>query len=205
MIAYQDLASLVVDHLHPDAPADFVAMLRTIEPYHLVQSVVFNYPPSERWAVYTDSNTDRVNRKIVTYGADLAYILGFNQLTIDTPVLVSMNKLRLFNLFLGLILNVIIFILLFLSVLLIYSLLMVSVETRTFEMGILRMVGMSRIGIIHMLFIQAFSYSIPAWFAGIAGAKVGAAGCRSHTHTHTHTHTLSLSHSHTHTLTHTHM
>jgi len=177
LLPYQDMTQLVVEHFHPDAPSTLVDLVAKLSLYELAQSIVFNYPPDQRWGIYTDSNTDRVNRRIIDYGSDLAYLLGFNQLSIDTPVLISMNQLRLFNLFLGLILNVIIFILLFLSVLLIYSLLMVSVETRTFEMGILRMVGMSRPGIIHMLFIQAFSYSIPAWLAGLGGAKV-CATCR---------------------------
>lgn len=39
-------------------------------------------------------------------------------------------------------------------------------------MGILRMVGMRRVGVIHLLLIQAFSYSVPAWIFGIAAAAV---------------------------------
>lgn len=46
--------------------------------------------------------------------------------------------------FLGLVLNIIIFVLLFLSILLIYSLLMVNVDTMTFELGVIRMLGIYR-------------------------------------------------------------
>ena len=41
-----------------------------------------------------------------------------------------------------------------LSIMLIYSLLMVSVETRTFELGILRMLGMSRAGVLSIVASQ---------------------------------------------------
>lgn len=56
-------------------------------------------------------------------------------------------------LFLGLIFNVIIVLFIILSVLLIYSLLMISVETKTFEFGVMRMVGLSKSGIINMIIL----------------------------------------------------
>lgn len=56
----------------------------------------------------------------------------------------ALNLTQYLSLFLGLILNVVILILLLLSIMLIYSLLMVNVETRTFEMGVYRLVGATR-------------------------------------------------------------
>jgi ABC-type antimicrobial peptide transport system permease subunit len=52
---------------------------------------------------------------------------------------------------LGLIFSIIILMFILLSVLLIYSLLMISVESKTFEFGIMRMVGLSKSGIISMI------------------------------------------------------
>ena len=54
-------------------------------------------------------------------------------------------------LMLGLIFSIIILLFILLSVLLIYSLLMISVESKTFEFGIMRMVGLSKSGIISMI------------------------------------------------------
>jgi hypothetical protein len=45
-----------------------------------------------------------------------------------------------------------------------------SIETRTFELGVHRMVGMPRLGIVELLFTQAASYSFPAWAIGLIGA-----------------------------------
>ena len=69
------------------------------------------------------------------------------------PVLEELKPLRFAKMFLGIILNMIIFILLLLSVVLLYSLLLVSVETKTYEMGIMRMLGMNKIGIILMILV----------------------------------------------------
>ena len=56
-------------------------------------------------------------------------------------------------LFLGLIFDLVIILFISLSVLLIYSLLMISVESKTFEFGVMRMVGLSQSGLIHMIMI----------------------------------------------------
>lgn len=74
----------------------------------------------------------------------MVYKLGFSELVTSLPVVNTLNTTQYFSLFLGLILNVVILILLLLSIMLIYSLLMVNVETRTFEMGVYRLVGTTR-------------------------------------------------------------
>jgi len=45
--------------------------------------------------------------------------------------------------FIGLIFDVIVILFVIVAILLIYSLLLISVETKTFEIGIMRMVGLS--------------------------------------------------------------
>jgi ABC-type antimicrobial peptide transport system permease subunit len=55
-------------------------------------------------------------------------------------------------LFLGLIFDIIILLFVSISVLLIYSLLMISIETKTFEFGVIRMLGVSKNGLILMVF-----------------------------------------------------
>ena len=56
-------------------------------------------------------------------------------------------------LFLGLIFDIIILLFIVLSILLIYSLLMISVETKTFEFGVMRMVGLSKSGLVYMIIV----------------------------------------------------
>ena len=68
-------------------------------------------------------------------------------------VLESMELFSNAILFLGLIFDIIVLLFVVLSVLLIYSLLMISVETKTFEFGVMRMVGLSKSGIISMILL----------------------------------------------------
>jgi ABC-type antimicrobial peptide transport system permease subunit len=63
-----------------------------------------------------------------------------------------MQNYSLAVLFLGLIFDIIILLFVIISVLLIYSLLMISIETKTFEFGVIRMLGVSKNGLILMVF-----------------------------------------------------
>ena len=53
----------------------------------------------------------------------------------------------------GIILDMIIVILFLLSVVLLYNLLLISVETKTYEMGVLRVLGFNKIGVICLILI----------------------------------------------------
>ena len=66
----------------------------------------------------------------------------------------------------GLIFDIIILLFVIIAVLLIYSLLMISVETKTLEMGIIRMVGLSKLGITSMVLLQGLMFVIPAIIFG---------------------------------------
>lgn len=67
---------------------------------------------------------------------------------------------------LGLIFDIIILLFIILSVLLIYSLLMISVEAKSFEFGVMRMTGLSKSGIVTMIVIQAFLFVLPSVVLG---------------------------------------
>ena len=134
--------------------------------YEHATQVMCNLAPS-RIDVYMSSNYDDIQDAVINWASLLMYYGSFPQLNIDLPILNTLYGFRFFSLFLGLILSVILTILFILSTMLIYSLLMISIETRTFELGVHRMVGMQTAGIVKMLLIQACSYSIPAWVVGL--------------------------------------
>lgn len=64
--------------------------------------------------------------------------------------------------FLGIIFSVISVLFIIISILLIYSLLMVTVEEKSFEIGIYRMVGLNKCGLVTMVLLKAFFFVIPA-------------------------------------------
>jgi hypothetical protein len=84
------------------------------------------------------------------------------------PVLGAMQDFGNAILMLGLIFDIIIMLFIILSVLLIYSLLMISVESKTFEFGVMRMVGLSKSGIVSMIVIQGFMFVLPSVIVGFA-------------------------------------
>lgn len=69
-------------------------------------------------------------------------------------------------LFIGLIFGILLIMFIIVAVLLIYSLLLISVETKTFDIGVMRMVGLSKIGFVTMIFTQAGFFVLPAVIAG---------------------------------------
>ena len=74
---------------------------------------------------------------------------------------------------LGVVLDLIIFVLIVLSILLLYSLLVISVSSKTFTIGIFRMLGMNRINLIILLESQAITNALPAWCIGLIIAQIG--------------------------------
>jgi len=78
--------------------------------------------------------------------------LGFYNIESDMPLLLTMSLLSYAVLLLGIVFDVIIILFISISILLIYSLLMVSVETKTFDYGVFRMVGITKGDSVSMLF-----------------------------------------------------
>jgi hypothetical protein len=97
--------------------------------------------------------------------------MGFNQISSEFKILEYLYRNRFVSLFVGLIVNIIITVLCGLAVILIYSLLLINVETRTFELGVMRMIGMSKFGIISLVLLQSFSYALPGWILGLIVAQ----------------------------------
>lgn len=70
------------------------------------------------------------------------------------------------TMFLGLIFDMVILMFMALSIMLIYSLLMISVESRSFEFGVIRMNGLNTHGIVYIILIQAMMFVLPAVIFG---------------------------------------
>lgn len=76
--------------------------------------------------------------------SNIATRFGFYNEYSKLYLLDDLEELQLAVVMLGCVFNVILIILCAISILLIYSLLMVSVEKKTFDNGVLRMVGVSK-------------------------------------------------------------
>eukprot|EP01129_Flabellula_baltica_P004751 TRINITY_DN1678_c0_g1_i1.p1 TRINITY_DN1678_c0_g1~~TRINITY_DN1678_c0_g1_i1.p1 ORF type:complete len:1048 (-),score=207.61 TRINITY_DN1678_c0_g1_i1:23-3166(-) len=172
MISHLGFMEYLAEHVNPDFPEDAIEFIRTFPLDEYADQIIFNFP-SPRADQYLEANYDELQRNALNIANSIFYKLGFNLILTKMPVVDRLDDFSVISLFLSLVLNLIIFILLFLSVLLIYSLLMINVETKTFEMGVLRMIGSPKIAIIMIMLVQALLYSIPALILGIGLSWIG--------------------------------
>lgn len=102
----------------------------------------------------------------MSYASKITDALGYYPVSTDLVLLDEMAKSTIGILFLALIFDIIILLFVIISVLLIYSLLMISVEAKAFEIGVMRMVGLSNNSLIFMILMQAVMFVLPAIILG---------------------------------------
>ena len=96
------------------------------------------------------------------YANEFIEDVGFYPVNVKLPILSEMSKLNLAILLFNLIFRIVIAIFVMISIVLIYSLLMIGIDGKTLEMGILRMVGASKAGLTLMILLQSLMFVIPA-------------------------------------------
>jgi len=133
---------------------------------HELSSHIFYMIP-HRIDMYLTLDYQHIQREFAKYASHILYMLGFDRLSIESPIISKFEQQKFASLFFDLILELILFILIILSVMLLYSLLTISVDTRTFELGILRMIGFSKRNLIKLLINESLSYSVPALVFGL--------------------------------------
>ena len=124
--------------------------------------------PSPRLKFWENASVQVTQDGIMAQTNEIMNALGFYPFTTKFDLLGSMlHGSSLEVMFIGLIFNVLLIMFIGIAVLLIYSLLMISVETKTFEIGVMRLVGLSKKGFTGMILTQASMFVIPAFFTGL--------------------------------------
>ena len=82
---------------------------------------------------------------------------------VTMPVIRGLNQFKYGVVLLNMVLNIIIFALFGLSLILIYSLLLITTETNSFEFGILRLIGNIKRNVILIIIMQCISFSVPGF------------------------------------------
>ena len=77
--------------------------------------------------------------------------LGLFNIGTNLSLLHEMQTYSYAVLFIGLIFNVLLLIFMIIACLLIYSLLLISVETKSYEVGVMRLVGLTKRGFVGMI------------------------------------------------------
>ena len=82
---------------------------------------------------------------------EIVETMGFYPVKASTTLLNSMASYNFAILFIGLVFSIVIILFVVISILLIYSLLMITTETKTFDIGIMRLIGLSSSGFVTMV------------------------------------------------------
>jgi ABC-type antimicrobial peptide transport system permease subunit len=167
---YQYLYSFISDYLASplNNNENFKSYLRNLGQQRVNELADFLMMtlPHPRVGYYQSSDYYQIQKGVTGYANQIIDSLGFFPVRMRMDVLKEMETYSQGILFLGLILDIIILLFVILSILLIYSLLEISVESKTFEFGVMRMVGLSKSGIISIIIIQSFMFVIPSVFFG---------------------------------------
>eukprot|EP00004_Rigifila_ramosa_P017455 TRINITY_DN4254_c0_g1_i3.p1 TRINITY_DN4254_c0_g1~~TRINITY_DN4254_c0_g1_i3.p1 ORF type:complete len:931 (+),score=232.52 TRINITY_DN4254_c0_g1_i3:236-2794(+) len=161
----------LIANLPPDTPQNIRAALSNMETVDVAQRVVFNLPPP-RVNAYLDSDYDVIYARISAFGEKLGRVLPVNRVSLNAPLLAALSLSQILSQFLGLLLNMIVIVLVLLSSLLIFSLMILSVETKTFQLAVLRMLGMTKVGVVALLALQSLCFGVPAWIFGLIFARL---------------------------------
>ena len=93
--------------------------------------------------------------------------LGFYPIRVVNSVIDEVAEFSKYVMFIGIIFDLVVALLVIISVMLIYSLLVIHVETKTFHIGVQRMVGLTRRGLILMVVIQSLMFVVPALISAV--------------------------------------
>jgi len=139
---------------------NFTETLRniTINDYAMSSNIVFNNRPH----LYMKNDNAR-KVEALEIGRRIANSIGIDgEAYITMPMFSALAEYKTFQILLEVLFASIMFLLLFLSLMLIYSLMITDVDERTFEFGMLRALGLKQTLIIGLVLIQAAIFSIPA-------------------------------------------
>lgn len=100
------------------------------------------------------------------YSNEIVDKLGMHTVIAHLELLSEMETYSYQVMFIGLIFDVIVILFVIVSIMLIYSLLLISVETKTQEIGIMRLVGLSKHNFVTMILVQSFMFVLPAVLCG---------------------------------------
>jgi hypothetical protein len=148
-----------------DLDPGFREYIARFNPYGAVSTLLWNHP--QRQEVYSNTDFEDVQASLAKFSSEILDVLGFYPVRCMMPIMDSLLPLSMGSIFLKIILNLVVVLLAAVSCFLIYSLLMITVETRTFEMGIFRMLGISKSGLSLLVVVQALLFVVPAFVVAL--------------------------------------
>jgi ABC-type antimicrobial peptide transport system permease subunit len=124
---------------------------------------------------YYFGTLDEINRKMINVQNGMNLKMD---VVSTTPVKESLSGLYFIGLFLQSTFATIVFFMLLLSMMLIYSLMISDVDEKTYDMGMLRALGLRTASLMQLVIIQSLLFSIPGVIIGVAISAIANVGLR---------------------------
>ncbi|KAH7825422.1 putative DUF214 family protein [Monocercomonoides exilis] len=118
---------------------------------------------------YLHADSSITTRKLNSWSTNILYALNFAELYAELWGLRDFGSS--FESVMILPMGMMVVMLLAITILIIYSQIQRSVDGRAYELGLMRVHGMGRFGVVMLIVIQAFTFAIPGIIFGIIGAQ----------------------------------
>ncbi|KAH7822600.1 uncharacterized protein MONOS_17629 [Monocercomonoides exilis] len=118
---------------------------------------------------YLHADSSMVQRKLNLWSTGVLFALGSVELDASLPMAPESDAM--FESLLLLLMGVLVVVLLGVTVLIIYSQIQRSVDGRAYELGLMRVHGMGRCGVVMLVVMQGLMYAVPGIVVGVAGAQ----------------------------------
>ena len=177
--AYEDLVIMEYNQFLPyisnylleeQSSDEFVDWLNTPDVLEKFSSLIMVTLPTPRQSYYESSDFVEIKRGVLDYVNEIVDACGTYPVVASNTLLTSMQVFSIALLFIGLVFNILLIIFVIISVLLIYSLLMITTDTKTFDTGIMRLVGLTSGGFIAMILTQAVMFVVPSIICAYIGS-----------------------------------
>lgn len=135
-----------------DTSAQFKSwMLSVPDLSYQYSAMIIANMPSPRYESYENSDFQKIHSAVTGHLYPITNHLGLYDLNTNLSLLRSMQNYSFGVLFIGLIFDILLLIFIVVACLLIYSLLLISVETKTFEIGVMRLIGLTKGGFVGLI------------------------------------------------------
>lgn len=172
MVNYADMNRIFASGLSPQWDSSIAETVASVDPRECAGLVLFNLPPGDkRRTAYQAQSYEAVRRRVMDWATPIPTRIGFNQVSSSAVLVADMYSTRVLRILVNLILVIIMVAIAALSLMLVYSLMTVGIESRTYELGIQRMIGFNRENLVTSVLWNAYFFAIPAWLAGLGAGQ----------------------------------
>ncbi|CAI2376394.1 unnamed protein product [Moneuplotes crassus] len=172
ILEYEYMFDYVIDHvrkslnrkeqsaMHQAASRLLIQSADQQNPYHYASTILMTFP-EPRLDYYKNSDYNELLQSSLAEMNSLTQKLGYYPISVELPLLKQMEQFSVAILFMGLLFSMILAVFLAISIILIYGLLLVNVQQKSFEHGIKRMLGSSKWGLVKDVAVQTLCFVVP--------------------------------------------